>query len=84
MAVPVIKFIIGVVRGTSNAGANVWDIEISMSGYIHASNRRFLYGIISLILIILVVIYLGLFILPLYWLYYVVVTVIMGFNIFRP
>lgn len=83
IAFPVIRFILRAVRGAGNYGARVWDISISDTGRIYASNHRVLYSVIALIIAIALVVAVGIFVLPIYWAYIVFLTIRFGIRVFR-
>lgn len=82
MALPTLRFIWRVVRGAGNIGAQTWDVGITASGHIYASNHRFLYSVIALVVVVAVCLAGGLFILPVYWIYFAICTAIVGFRVF--
>ena len=74
IAFPVIKFIFRLTRGGARAGSTVWDVGVTDSGRIYASNHAFSYGLVAFIVAIALVVVAGLIVLPIYWLYILVIT----------
>ena len=83
MAFPVIRFILRMTGAAAEAGSHYWDVDITSNGHIYVSNHRFLWGFVTFIIVTALTVLVGVFILPAYWLYFVVCTVIMAFRIFK-
>lgn len=83
MALPVIRFIIRAVRGAADAGSNVYDVSITSYGDVSVTNNSWWYGLLALIFVSVITVFAGVFILPVYWLYFAVCTVILAVRLFR-
>ncbi|MDY5440668.1 MAG: hypothetical protein SPG64_00345 [Candidatus Enteromonas sp.] len=83
MALPVIRFIIRAVRGAANAGSNVYDVNVTSYGHVTVTNNSWWYGLIALLIVSVLTVFCGIFILPVYWVYFAICTVIVGIRLFR-
>ena len=83
MALPVIRFIIRCVRGAAATGSNVYDVSITSYGHVTVTNNSWWYGLIALLVVSALTVLCGLFILPVYWIYFAICTVILAVRIFR-
>ena len=71
---PVLRFVFRLTRGGAAAGSTVWDVGITESGRVYASNHAFSYGLITFIIAIALVVVAGLIVLPIYWIYTLIMT----------
>ena len=75
IALPVIRFIIRLTRGGHNAGSSVWDVGFTSSGSFYAYNHGFLWGLIAFVIAIALAVLAGIIVLPIYWIYILVLTI---------
>ncbi len=83
MILPIGRFVLNLTRNAGNAGAAYWDVDITTSGHLYIHNHRFLWAAVAFVISVALCVVFGIFILPVYWLYFAVCTVIMGFRLFR-
>ncbi len=83
MLFPVGRFVMGIARGAGNVGSNYYDVDITTSGRLYVHNHRFSWAAISFVIAVVLCFVAGIFILPIYWLYFVVCTIIMAVRLFR-
>ena len=66
-----------------DAGSNVYDVSITSYGDVSVTNNSWWYGLLALIFVSVITVFAGVFILPVYWLYFAVCTVILAVRLFR-
>lgn len=73
---PILRFIWGAIKGGAATGSTVWDIDITSSGRVYATNHAWSYGLLAGLFAIVLAVVAGLIILPIYWLYIFITTLI--------